>query len=118
MSAAHTLNAPSGKRGKFWKRFASVLGVLAILYAAAYAFFAVAMRQTPDYFSRVMSYVSPVPFILFPFELMWMQARAGSLHPGDPAPDFDLPLLDHSASVKLSSFRGTKPVVLIFGSYT
>jgi hypothetical protein len=37
---------------------------------------------------------------------------------GDEAPDFDLPLLGSSARVRLSSFRGTRPVALIFGSYT
>jgi hypothetical protein len=34
------------------------------------------------------------------------------------APDFDLPLLNGSGRVRLSSFRGAKPVALIFGSYT
>ena len=38
---------------------------------------------------------------------------------GDQAPDFDLPLVkDAEQSIKLSSFRGKKPVALIFGSYT
>ena len=37
---------------------------------------------------------------------------------GADAPDFDLPLLNSSARVKLSSFRDTRPVALIFGSYT
>ena len=37
---------------------------------------------------------------------------------GDEAPDFDLPLLGSPARVRLSSFRGTRPVALIFGSYT
>lgn len=37
---------------------------------------------------------------------------------GDDAPDFDLPCLGSGDSVRLSSFRGTKPVALIFGSYT
>ena len=37
---------------------------------------------------------------------------------GDPAPDFDLPTFDDTQRVKLSSFRGKKPVVLIFGSFT
>ena len=40
------------------------------------------------------------------------------LKEGDPAPDFSLPLADGKQEVKLSSFRGKKPVVLIFGSYT
>lgn len=38
---------------------------------------------------------------------------------GDMAPDFDLPTVaDPEQTVKLSSFRGAKPVALIFGSYT
>jgi len=37
---------------------------------------------------------------------------------GDEAPDFDLPLRGSPARVRLSSFRGTRPVALIFGSYT
>jgi hypothetical protein len=38
---------------------------------------------------------------------------------GDPAPDFELPLLhDRSTTVRLSSFRDQQPVALIFGSYT
>jgi hypothetical protein len=46
------------------------------------------------------------------------------LAPGDPAFDFDLPLLDpetHAAGaarVRLSSFAGERPVALVFGSYT
>lgn len=38
--------------------------------------------------------------------------------PGDPAPDFALQTLDGKQTVRLSEFRGKKPVVLIFGSYT
>jgi hypothetical protein len=40
------------------------------------------------------------------------------LKEGDPAPDFSLPLADGKKEIKLSSFQGKKPVVLIFGSYT
>lgn len=41
-------------------------------------------------------------------------------HPkvGEPAPDFELDLHDGSGQVRLSSFRGDRPVVLIFGSLT
>jgi len=77
-----------------------------------------AMHQPPETFSRVMMHAGPVPFLLFPFETMWKSAREGRLKVGDQAPDFTLPRLDHSGSVKLSSFRGNAPVVLIFGSYT
>jgi hypothetical protein len=37
---------------------------------------------------------------------------------GDVAPDFDLPLVDGSGSVKLSRFGAGRPVALVFGSYT
>jgi hypothetical protein len=40
------------------------------------------------------------------------------LNPGDPAPDFSLAPPDGGDSVRLSSFKGSKPVALIFGSYT
>lgn len=41
-----------------------------------------------------------------------------TLRVGDAAPDFTLPDVKKSREVKLSSFQGKKPVVLIFGSYT
>ncbi len=92
--------------------------VIVVLYLMALAGFAYAMRQPPQTFSRLMMHTGPVPFLLFPFESMWKSARQGHLHNGDAAPDFTLPLLDHSAQVTLSEFRGAKPVVLVFGSYT
>lgn len=92
--------------------------VLAVVYACGYGFFAYEMRQTPDQFAGVMAHAGPVPFLVFPFESMWLKARAGALQPGDVAPDFELPRLDHSGSVRLAALRGAQPVVLIFGSYT
>lgn len=37
---------------------------------------------------------------------------------GDLAPDFELYDTHNEQSVRLSDFRGEKPVALIFGSYT
>jgi peroxiredoxin len=34
------------------------------------------------------------------------------------APDFQLPVLHGQQRVQLATFRGQKPVALIFGSYT
>lgn len=102
-----------------WKR--RILGIsasLAAVYGLLLAGFDYAMHQPPDAFSRVMMHVGPAPFLLFPFETMWKNARAGTLQVGSVAPDFTLPLLDGSSSVRLSSFHGIKPVVLVFGSYT
>jgi hypothetical protein len=56
--------------------------------------------------------------MVFPFESLWNIARAGELKVGDRAPDFRLKRYENSAWVQLSSFRGDRPVVLIFGSYT
>lgn len=89
-----------------------------VLYCCAFAGFDYAMHQSPETFGNVMKHTGPAPFLLFPFETMWKSARAGQLSVGDVAPDFSLPLLDHSGNVTLSSFRGVKPVVLVFGSYT
>ncbi len=45
------------------------------------------------------------------------EARAPAV--STSAPDFELPLLDdRSRTVRLSNFRGKRPVALIFGSYT
>ena len=78
------------------------------------------MRQPPEIFGHFMAKLpGPVPFLVFPFETLWMQARAGSLHVGDPAPDFVLAKLDKTERVQLSALTSTgQPVVLIFGSYT
>jgi hypothetical protein len=77
------------------------------------------MYQKPETFSRVMKPLgATAPFLFFPLETMWRQARAGKIHAGDAAPDFALPVLDSRDTVTLSSFRGMQPVVLVFGSYT
>jgi hypothetical protein len=102
-----------------WKELAGWMAAsLAVLYSVVLAGFYYAMEQPPETFSRVMMHAGPLPFLLFPFETMWKHARAGALQMGNAAPDFRLPLLDGSGSVELSSFRGDRPVVLIFGSYT
>jgi hypothetical protein len=42
-----------------------------------------------------------------------------ALKTGDAAPDFTLPVLGRAnETVTLSSFKGKKPVLLVFGSYT
>jgi hypothetical protein len=48
------------------------------------------------------------------------QARYGAQAPkaGEPAPDFCLNDASGQHSVRLSDFRGTKPVALVFGSFT
>jgi hypothetical protein len=77
-----------------------------------------AMTQPPDRFGMIMAKVPMPVMIVLPFETLWKHAREGKLAAGDAAPDFQLPVLDHSAAVQLASYRGVRPVVLVFGSYT
>lgn len=87
------------------------LGLLGVLLALMY--------QPPETFARAMAHVpTTVAFGAVPFPRLWNMARGGSLKAGDPAPDFDLATPDGSGRVRLSSFRGQRPVALVFGSYT
>ena len=92
---------------------------LVALYAALSGVVAYAMSRPPEQFGQIMKHLPPaLAFGVLPGRPIWMWARQGRLAVGDPAPDFTLPTHDHSATVTLSSFRGQKPVVLVFGSYT
>src|SRR5271169_6207813 len=90
---------------------------LALWLVFSVALFAV-MCQPPVVFNHVMAKTPMVAFLVLPFETLWLQARSGSLRVGDVAPDFTLKTSDRSAEVSLASFRGQKPVVLVFGSHT
>ena len=92
--------------------------VLAFLYGALVVGLAIAMRQPPGVFGSIMAKMPPLAFMVLPFESLWMSARAGDLQVGQEASDFSLKSLNSDGSVRLSSFRGQKPVVLVFGSYT
>ena len=86
------------------------LGFVAVVYAM--------MRRPPDQFAAAMAKMPGPAMLLFPFETMWTEARRGSIDLGDQAPEFRLPTLDKTSEISLASFRGSKPVVLVFGSYT
>lgn len=47
-----------------------------------------------------------------------LQLQPGDLRPGQMAPTFELMSLDGASQYSLKDFRGEKPVVLFFGSYT
>ena len=95
-----------------------IVTALATVYAILSAGLFIAMKQTPTRFGNVMAKLPMISMSVLPFESLWNIARAGVLKAGDPAPDFQLPTYDKSSLVQLSSFRGNRPVVLIFGSYT
>ena len=91
---------------------------LAVAWLGFLGFVYMKMKAPPEQFGAFMSKL-PVPFyFVLPFETLWFRARAGTVNVGDAAPDFTLGTLDKSGEVRLSSFRGSKPVVLVFGSYT
>ena len=91
--------------------------VVVVLYASLLAGLLAVMRD-PTLFGRVMRRVPEPAFVVIPFKRLWFIARAGRLKQGDAAPDFDLVTQDTKSRVRLASFRGREPVVLIFGSYT
>ena len=98
-----------------WKRWLLLAGAT---YGMFLCFLYVWMCQPPMVFAGMMKYMPGPMYMTFPFETMWTRARAGVLTAGAQAPDFELPTADKTAHVRLSSFRGSKPVVLVFGSYT
>ena len=100
------------------RRLLKFAGILAVAYALLVIGLYSVMRQPPQVFGTVMRYVPKVAFFILPFEPLWLHVRAGHLKVGDIAPDFSLHTVDKKSVVQLSSQRGEKPVVLVFGSYT
>lgn len=93
------------------------LAIVGWILACAALF--VAMLQPPEKFAAIAAKI-PWPLMIkaLPFQTLWTLARKGGLSPGDPAPDFNLERADKSGRVKLTSHLGSRPVVLVFGSYT
>jgi hypothetical protein len=95
------------------------IALLVGLYVVLFATVLTAMLRPPEQFGLAMRYL-PAPLVWggLPAPRMWLWARGGTLSEGQPAPDFTLPTLDTKEQVTLSSHRGHRPVVLVFGSYT
>jgi hypothetical protein len=92
---------------------------IAVLYTALFVVVGIAMLQPPVRFGQFMKRMPPaLVWGLLPAQRMWLRARGGNLSVGQEAPDFTLPRQDHRGNVTLSSHRGSRPVVLVFGSYT
>jgi len=100
------------------KRAGKIVAAIAIVYVLLTGMLFALMRQPPDRFAWGMSKLPMISMMVLPFEPLWMRARAGHLEVGDAAPDFDLESVDKQSRVRLSSYQGVKPVVLVFGSYT
>jgi hypothetical protein len=100
------------------RALAAGLAILALLWCVATAGLYAAMRQGPETFGAIMSYVPGPAMMALPFKPLWNSARGGRLQSGDAAPDFVLPVLHGDGMVRLSEEYRRKPVVLVFGSYT
>ena len=97
-----------------------IVVTVVLLYVALFGSVAIAMMQTPERFGAFMKRMpAPVVWGALPASRMWLWARRGVLAEGDLAPDFNLRTTqDRARRVSLSSYRGDRPVVLVFGSYT
>ncbi len=100
------------------RRVGFMLVAMGIIYLLVVGCVYALMLQPPEHFAAGIAKMPEPFFLLVPFRQLWIRARAGHLNVGDPAPDFRLETLDRKSRVQLSSFRGQKPVVLVFGSYT
>ena len=100
------------------KTLIRALVVLLMFYVVFLAVTYIVMSQPPETICAFMKRVPPPLRMILLMKPIWSVARAGSLSLGDPAPDFELPTEDGKSMVKLSQFRGKKPVALVFGSYT
>ena len=99
------------------KKLRKVIWIFAAAYLALMAGLFVVMHR-PILFGETMRHVPDPLMMAVPFKQLWFLARAGNVQVGDMAPAFTLPTANRQASVSLASFRGQKPVVLVFGSYT
>jgi hypothetical protein len=106
-------------RRKILRWLATGVATLVAVYLLASSVVLLAMLQPPERFGRFMTHVPmAVVWGVLPGPKLWLWARRGALHVGDEAPDFTLSTHDHKGHVALSSFKGNRPVVLVFGSYT
>lgn len=98
------------------------MGWTVVCGLALYAVFLVGMFvvlcQPPQRFGRIMRHFPMPAMMIVPFEPMWNIARGGATRVGAMAPEFVLETVDRKTEVRLASFRGDRPVVLVFGSYT
>ena len=102
------------------KWFLGCLLALLVAYVVLFGTVAIAMLQPPARFGTFMKHMPPaLVWGGLPAPRMWKWARKGHLSEGDLAPDFSLrTALDPTRRVTLASYRGQRPVVLVFGSYT
>jgi cytochrome oxidase Cu insertion factor (SCO1/SenC/PrrC family) len=99
------------------RRLLVTAALLMVGWVAFVSFIYAKMTAPPEEFTATMAKLPMPAMMLFPFETLWSSARAGTLQPGDIAPDFELQTADRARTIRLSDYRG-RPVVIVFGSYT
>jgi thiol-disulfide isomerase/thioredoxin len=67
---------------------------------------------------RILAAILATAWVLDSAQAAQKWRHPETLRAGDSAPDFSLKSPDGEKTVRLSDYRGAKPVVLIFGSYT
>lgn len=111
--------APSINISRVVRWIAYVFAGLIAAYIALGAVVLSAMLAPPERFGQFMKHMpGMVVWGALPASRMWLWARSGDLSAGDPAPDFTLRRQGQAGRVTLSAFRGQRPVVLVFGSYS
>ena len=101
------------------KWFVYVGAGLVVAYGMLFTVVLSAMLSGPERFGQFMKRMpGALVWGALPAPRMWLWARSGNLALGDPAPDFSLARQGRTERVTLSSYRGQRPVVLVFGSYT
>ena len=100
------------------RKIAKIAIAVVLVYGVATAAMYGVMLLGPEPFANTMKHLPWQTMIILPFKPLWMSARAGHVSAGDLAPDFDLKSVDGNSAYHLGAMRGTRPVVLVFGSYT
>ena|SRR5579862_1452708 len=103
---------------RLWRITGIIAGSCVLLYGTLTAATYWTLSQPLDRFGAIMRHTPGLLMVVLPFEPIWMKVRAGTLQAGDPAPDFSLQTVDHARRVRISDEYRSKPVVLVFGSYT
>src|SRR5436190_5782076 len=102
MGTTPELVPPKPKRSRRWiKISARVLVVVFVLWVGFVGFMFRIMHRPPEAFARVMMHLPWQVFLVCPFETLWTQARAGTIHIGDAAPNFTLTKVDKSGTIQL-----------------
>ena len=102
MSATAIIQQPMGSRMKHVSKWFAV-SILLLVFAACAVLWKLGGSPRDAY--NMVRYALP-------------HMHRGSLHPGDAAPDVRLIALDGTSRFHLRKGTGSKPLVLIFGSFT